>query len=346
MQSGHRCALARRGDPRAFGTTSLLTATRRALLASALLAAMSWHPPASAAAPKAGFQVPGFFRTQVGDFEVTSLIDGPLSFPPTLMKADQDQVTQMIARDFPSDPPNFNASLAGFLVNTGRQLILVDTGLGHFGNTPGTGKLVTNLRAAGYRPEQVDLVLITHLHLDHVGGLLTKDNKRAFPNAIVRMAQAESDFWLSKQQADSAPKQMQYLFNDAREAAAPYQAAGKWKPFSGADELAPGVRPYPLAGHTPGHSGYEFSSRGERLLAWGDTLHMAPVQFPHPEIGIAFDVDPQQATEQRLKLLDALADDKSVIIAGAHIGFPSLGRLRRQDNGYVWVPVRYAPAPR
>jgi len=304
-----------------------------------------WHAGAPAAAPKVEHQVAGFFRTQVGDFEVTSLTDGAFSMPPGLMKADQDQVVQLIAHDFPSDPPKFDASVAGFLVNTGHQLILVDTGFGHFGQSAATGKLAASLRAAGYRPEQVDLVLLTHLHLDHIGGLLTRDNKRAFPNAVVRMAQAESDYWLSQQAADAAPKPMQDLFRYAREAAAPYKAAGRWKPFTGTDELAPGVRPYPLVGHTAGHSGYEFSSKGERLLAWGDTLHIAPVQFPRPEIGIAFDADSEQAIQQRLKLFGALSDDKSVIVAAAHVGFPSLGHLRRLDNGYAWVPVRYASAP-
>jgi glyoxylase-like metal-dependent hydrolase (beta-lactamase superfamily II) len=311
-----------------------------------VFALSSWHSAAPAAAPKAGNQVAGYFRAHVGDFEVTSLTDGAFSMPPGLMKADQDQVVQLVGRDFPSNPPKFDASVAGFLVNTGRQLILVDTGFGHFGNNTGTGKLVSNLRAAGYRPEQVDLVLLTHLHLDHIGGLLTRDNQRVFPNAVVRMAQAESEYWLSRQTADAAPKEMQIFFRYAREAAAPYLAAGRWKPFTGVDALAPGVRPVPLLGHTPGHSGYEFSSNGERLLAWGDTLHMAPVQFPHPEIGIVFDADSDQAIEQRLKLFDTLADDGNVIIAAAHVGFPSLGRLLRQDSTFAWVPVRYASAPR
>ncbi len=320
--------------------------TRRAILGTLMLALSGWHAVAPAAAPKVGKQVPGYFRTQVGDFEVTSLTDGAFAMPPALMKADQDQVAQLIANDFPSNPPKFDGSVAGFLVNTGRQLILVDTGFGHFGRGAGTGQLLANLRAAGYRPEQVDLVLLTHLHPDHIGGLLTRDNKRAFANAVVRMAQAESDYWLSKQTSDAAPEQMQDLFRFAREAAAPYLAAGRWKPFSGTEELAPGVRPYPLIGHTPGHSGYEFSSGGQRLLAWGDTLHMAPVQFPHPEIGIAFDIDSGQAIQQRQKLFEILAGDGSVIVAAAHVRFPSLGRLRRQDGGYAWVPVRYASAPR
>ena len=310
-----------------------------------LLLVAGLQAAASAAAPKARYQVDGFFRMQVGDFEVTSLLDGGFGFPPDLLKADPEQVARLIAQDFPSDPPKFDGSVAGFLVNTGRQLILVDTGLGHFGGFPGTGKLAANLRAAGYRPEQVDLVLITHLHFDHIGGLLTGNGKRAFPNAVVKMSRAESDYWLSREEAAKAPKDSQPMFDYARQAAAPYLAAKRWKPFDGTGELVPGVRPYPLVGHTPGHTGYEFASKGQRMLAWGDTLHVAPVQFGHPEIGIAFDLDPQQAIDQRLKLFAMLAEDGTVV-AAPHVGFPSLGRLLKQGagSGYVWVPVRYFPA--
>jgi len=312
-------------------------------LALVLCVALSLVLPcaARAAAPKPGFQVAGFFRMQVGDFEVTSLFDGPISIPPSWLKSDAEQVSELIAQDFPSRPPNFDGTVAGFLVNTGSRLILVDAGIGQTSSFPGLGRLMGNLRASGYRPEQVDLVLITHMHFDHIGGLLTREGRRAFPNAVVRMAVAESDYWLSPLEAAKAPKESQASFQKARQAAAPYLAAGRWKPFSGTDELAPGVRPYPLVGHTPGHSGYEFVSRGQRLLAWGDTVHVAPVQFGHPDVGFGFDVDSQQAIDQRLRLFAQLADDQAVV-AGAHLGFPSLGRLRVRNGEYSWVPVRYA----
>jgi glyoxylase-like metal-dependent hydrolase (beta-lactamase superfamily II) len=297
-----------------------------------------------AKAPKAGFQTPGFFRTQVGDLEVTSLADNVFAMPPTLLKGDQTQITDLIAKDFPTDPPKFDGSIAGFLINTGQQLILVDTGTGHFGGMPKPGRLVENLRKAGYTPEQVDLILITHMHFDHVGGLVTPEGKRVFPNATVRMSQAESDFWLSKDNATKAPEGMQNFFKWARLAAAPYQAAGRWKPFTGTDELAPGVKPVPLVGHTPGHSGYEFDSGDQRILAWGDTLHIAPVQFPHPEVGIGFDSDGAQAIDQRTKLFAALADSRTIVLA-PHVGYPSIGRVEKADVGYAWVPLHFKPMP-
>jgi glyoxylase-like metal-dependent hydrolase (beta-lactamase superfamily II) len=299
-------------------------------------------PMVQAAAPKAGFQAPGFFRMQLGDFEVTSLKDASFPFPPSILKAEPDYLAPLIANDFPSNPPNFNGSVAGFLVNTGRQLILVDTGTGSFGNFPVSGRLLANLRAAGYQPEQVDLVLITHMRFDHVGGLVTKDGKRVFTNAVVRLAQAESEFWLSKEEAARAPKQMQAFFDYARRAAAPYQAAGRWKPFASDDELAPGVHARPLYGHTPGHTGYEFRSGSEGLIAWGDTLHVAPVQFEHPDIGVAFDIDGPMAVEQRLHLIDELATSGTVV-AAPHIAFPGLGHILRKDGVYAWVPARYTP---
>jgi glyoxylase-like metal-dependent hydrolase (beta-lactamase superfamily II) len=297
---------------------------------------------AQAGAPKAGFQAPGFFRMALGDFEVTSLKDGSFPIPPSYMKADADYLASLIAADFPSDPPNFNGTVSGFLVNTGKQLILVDTGTGSFGNFPVSGRLLANLRAAGYTPEQVDLVLITHMHFDHVGGLVTKDGRRVFPNAVVRLAQSESDFWLSKDEAAKAPEQMRAFFEYARMAAAPYQAAGRWKPFPTEDELAPGVRPKLLFGHTPGHTGYEFSSKGQKLLQWGDTLHVATVQFEHPDIGLAFDLDGQMAIDQRLHLMDELSA-AGTIVAAPHLAFPALGRVLRKEGVYAWVPVRYTP---
>ena len=107
-------------------------------------------------------------------------------------------------------------------------------------------------------------------------------------------------------------------------------------------DRAPGVRPRPLAGHTPGHSGYEFTSKGETLVQWGDTLHVAPVQFEHPDIGIAFDFDGQMAIEQRLHLIDELATS-GAMVAAPHIAFPGLGHILRKDGVYAWVPARYTP---
>src|SRR5207245_5284729 len=128
-------------------------------------------------------------------------------------------------------------------------------------------------RIAGYPPAEVDIVLSTHLHSDHVGGLTPQDGKRLFPNADVYVAKAENDFWLSPEIAAKAPKDAQPFFQSAQAIAAPYIKAGKWHTFSGSEPIVDGMQTVPLPGHTPGHTGYEFSSKGQNILSWGDIIH-------------------------------------------------------------------------
>ena len=141
------------------------------------------------------------------------------------------------------------------------------------GTAGGSWRLVSSLHSAGYSPEQVDRVLVTHLHSDHIGGLTTQDGKRVFPNADVFVAKAESAFWLSPEIAAKPPKDAQPFFEAAQAISAPYIKAGKWRTFSDTDALVDGVRVVSLHGHTPGHTGYEFSSQGQKILFWGDTIH-------------------------------------------------------------------------
>src|SRR3989441_6424127 len=168
--------------------------------AAALLAALASFVggpnEALAAAPQHHDQVPGFYRLRVGDLEVTALYDGTGVFDPHWMngtKVTNDGVEKALHED----PHMLDVADTGFLVNTGKQLILVDAGAGTWWGGGAFGRLAGSLRSAGYTPEEVDIVLVTHLHSDHVGGLTTQEGKRVFPNADVYVAKAESDFWLS-----------------------------------------------------------------------------------------------------------------------------------------------------
>ena len=316
---------------------------RHRLTALALAFGASFVPfaPASAEAPAIHTQVPGYYRAAVGDLEITALYDGYVDLAASvLLNANKAEVQRLLARKFIAGE-KVQTAVNAYLINLGGKLILVDTGAAKaFG--PTLGFIGEQIRAAGYTPEQIDIVLLTHLHADHVAGLLGTDGKPQFPNAEVRVDQAESDFWLSGAHAAQAPKDFQPFFKIARDSAAPYQAAGKWKPFSGAAELAPGIKAVPAVGHTPGHTAYQVESKGERLLILGDAVHSHAVQFARPEVAIEFDSDKKQAVATRKKLFAWAAKEK-LLVSGMHLPFPGLGHVRADGKAFAWVPVEYSP---
>jgi glyoxylase-like metal-dependent hydrolase (beta-lactamase superfamily II) len=313
------------------------------LFAGALLAAVAGliaRPNAAlAAAPQHHDQVPGYYRLMVGDLEVTALYDGAGAFDLHWLNGKKSTMNG-VAEALREDPHMLDISDMGFLVNTGKQVILVDAGAGTWWGGGVFGRLANSLRSAGSTPEEVDLVLLTHLHSDHAGGLTTQDGKRVFPNAEVYVAKAESDFWLSPENVAKAPKEAQEFFQSAQAIAAPYIKAGKWHTFSASDAIADGVKAVPLPGHTPGHMGYEFSSKGQKIFFWGDIIHAQRVQLKKPEVTAVFDIDQPAAAATRNRLLPTLSHE-GVLIAGPHGAFPGLGRLHKDGNGYIWAPVVY-----
>lgn len=293
---------------------------------------------AHAGAPQVHTQAPGFYRMMLGDFEITALFDGTLDLEPRklLTNTTQAQVGQLLDRSFEKDA--VPTSVNGYLINTGSKLVLVDTGAGLlFG--PTLGNLEANLKAAGYQPEQVDEVLVTHMHGDHVGGLVL-DGKLAFPNATVHAGQEDADFWLSKSKLDQASAEMKGFFQGAMASLNPYVAAGKFKPIRGGTELLPGIKAVPAHGHTPGHNIYVIESRGQKLVLWGDLMHVAAVQFVQPQVAISFDVDAKAAAMERKKAYADAAKGR-YLVGSAHLPFPGLGHIRAEGRGYAWVPVDY-----
>jgi glyoxylase-like metal-dependent hydrolase (beta-lactamase superfamily II) len=309
------------------------------VMAFAAAAAMLMPGAASAAAPMVKSMAPGFYRVQLGDFEVTVLSDGTTDLPVNkiLDNITPAEVDKTLAKSYLKSP--LETSFNGFLINTGSKLVLVDTGAGKFFG-PTLGNLVNNLKAAGYQPEQVDEVYITHMHSDHIGGLLA-DGKAAFPNAIVRADKRESDYWLSKANLDKAPAEGKGGFQNAQAALAPYIQAGKFKPFEGDTELVPGVKSHASYGHTPGHNTYVVESKGQKLVLWGDLMHVAAVQFASPEVAIHFDSDTKAAIAERKKAY-AEAAKEGYLVAGAHLSFPAIGHIRADGKGYVWIPLNYS----
>ncbi|WP_310493730.1 MBL fold metallo-hydrolase [Dechloromonas sp.] len=312
---------------------------RHFFFAGLLLVASSF---ATAEAPQQKTQVPGYYRLMLGSFEVTALYDGAIDLDEKLLKSiAKRDIQRLLARQFLKGP-KVQTAVNAYLVNTGNKLVLVDAGAAKlFG--PGLGNIVDNLKAAGYSPEQVDTVLVTHLHGDHVNGLVTAEGKAVFTKAEVWSAKADNDFWLSEEIAAKAPTEAQGFFKMARDAAAPYLAAGKWKTFDSDRELLAGVSSVDTHGHTPGHASYMLQSGDQRLLILGDLVHNHAVQFARPEVAIEFDNDPKQAISARKRIFFQAAKEK-LMVAGMHLPFPGIGHVRKETaGGYAWVPAEFAP---
>jgi glyoxylase-like metal-dependent hydrolase (beta-lactamase superfamily II) len=310
--------------------------TRWALTVGLLLAAGI----AAAGAPQVKGQAPGWYRMMVGDIEVTALSDGTVALPvdKLLTNTSPAKIQAALSRAYLKAP--VETSINGYLANTGSKLVLIDAGAaGLFG--PTLGNLMNNLKASGYQPEQVDEIYITHLHPDHVGGITSADGKMAFPNAIVRVDKHDADFWLSKANLDKAPDASKGFFQGAQASIKPYADAGKLKTFDGAGELVPGIKAVSAYGHTPGHTVYAIESKGQKMMVWGDLMHVAAVQFPDPAVTIQFDTDSKKAAPQRRKAY-ADAAKNGHYVAVAHVAFPGIGQLRADGKGYRWLPVNYS----
>jgi glyoxylase-like metal-dependent hydrolase (beta-lactamase superfamily II) len=308
-------------------------------LISALIAALAFTTLTHAASPPQKGQAPGWYRMALGEFEITALSDGTFEMEPEklLTNTTPAKVKAALAQSRLKSP--IEASVNGFLINTGSKLVLVDAGAaGLFG--PTLGRLVANLKAAGYQPEQVDEIYITHMHADHVGGLTTPDGKAVFANAVVRADMKEGGFWLAPATLEKAPAAMKDFVKGAQISLKPYVDAGRFKPFEGSVELLPGIHSLPTPGHTPGHSAYVVESKGQKMVMWGDLMHVAAVQFPDPSVTISFDLDSKAAMPQR-KRAYADAAKSGYFVAVAHVPFPGIGQLRTDGKGYRWLPANY-----
>src|SRR5450830_1089395 len=306
-----------------------------AITTSAAFVAM-YSTSALAAAPMAKVPAPAFFRFALGDFEVTALSDGTVDLPvDQLLKQAPEKTKKELANAYLSVPTE--TSVNAYLINTGSKLILVDGGAGAlFG--PTLGKMLANLTAS-----DVDEIYITHMHPDHVGGLM-QDGKLAFPNAIVRADERESAYWLSEANLAKAPEGSKGFFQGASASLKPYVDAHHFQPFKNNGELVPGITSYSSYGHTEGHTSYVVESHGKKMIIAGDLIHVGAVQFDHPQVTIGFDTTPKAAMESRFRIFDEAAKEGD-IVAAAHIPFPGLGHIRVVGKGatksYQWTPLNY-----
>jgi glyoxylase-like metal-dependent hydrolase (beta-lactamase superfamily II) len=317
-----------------------ITATRHCAPWVALLAGILGFSQAYAAAPMAKTQ-PGYYRMMLGDFEVTALNDGVINYPTSqvLPTATPAQIKAGLGASGLKDPVGM--SYNAFLINTGSKLVLIDTGTGEKLEEKrefrGAGHLLANLRAAGYKPEQIDEIYITHLGPDHVGGL-TQGSERAFPNALLRAPQAEVDLFLHPASAPAWTKSWTAFWAALF---SPYIQAGRFQSFDEDVTLTPGIRALATHGHAPGHTSYIVESQGETLIVMGDLVLVAALQFPYPALASSFDADPKAAAEQHLRIFK-MAADGDAWVAGGHLPFPGLGYVRRNRDQYAYIPVAYS----
>lgn len=284
-------------------------------------------------------QAPGYYRMALGKFEITALYDGFVMIDPSLMKgAEKKDIQILLTNMFANSVMGLQTSVNTYLINTGTNLILVDTGAGGCLSTT-TGHLIQNIQAAGYQADQIDTILLTHLHVDHVCGISDKQGNTLFPNAKVWVADAEANYWLNP---DNITDELKASFNMVKDALAPYIATNHFATYKPTGQLLPGLTIVPAYGHTPGHSAYQFQSEGQTLLIWGDIVHNHAVQFQRPEVSFDFDTDSQLAVKTRKQLFADVAKNRWWV-AGAHLPFPGLGHLMAEPNAYHWIPIEYAP---
>jgi glyoxylase-like metal-dependent hydrolase (beta-lactamase superfamily II) len=318
-----------------------------ALVALAPVAMLAATSAALAAAPAVGGQAPGYYRMHVGRFEVTALLDGthPFQAEKLAVGAKPGEVNALLGAQALASP--FEGMINAFLVNMGDRLVLIDSGAGNLYGKDGGG-LVAAIRAAGYAPDQVDDIFITHLHEDHAGGLML-NGQPVFAHAIVHVSKRDADFWLDNRNQSAVNDLLKPFFPAIQKVVAPYIASGRLRTFAGDAPLLPGLRPIAAPGHTPGHSYYLIEDGGEAMLFWGDTVHMLPVQIAEPKIAIEYDWNVPMAIAARRNAL-ALAAREGWWVAGAHVSFPGVGHIRSAEGGHVrtakageyrWVPANY-----
>lgn len=280
-------------------------------------------------------QAPGYYRVKVGTYEITALSDGTMLMPvdQLLQGAKAGEVAAAFKSNFETLPAE--TSMNCYLINTGSKLLLVDAGGGDVYRPAGLGQLMANLNAAGYKPEQIDGILLTHCHADHVGGLII-NGKLAFPHATVYMHQADFDMLFT-----SSGEPFRKYFTNEIAVMTPYKDAGKIKLFKQQTELFPGIIAIPAPGHTPGHTFYQIVSNNHKLLLWGDIVHAAEIQFENPALTIQFDADAKAAQMQRIKTFADAAKQK-YLVGGAHISFPGFGHVAVNGGSYKWGPVTYS----
>ncbi len=282
-------------------------------------------------------------RFMVGDIECTAVADGTLDYTADALfaNAPKESVEQVV-REHELQPEEIPLSFTGLVINTASYRVLVDTGLGA-GVVPSAGGLLENLRAEGIGPEDIDTVILTHGHLDHIGGNADAQGNLTFPKARYVMWKEDWDFWTSESTLDKldagqlygAPELDAMIGASARQNLPPL--LDQIDIIERETEIVAGVHAIPAPGHTPGHMGLLISSGNEQALHLADTV-LHPIHLERPEWYPLYDLQQEQAAITRRQLLDRAAAENALVLS-YHFPFPSLGYLSQKDKGWQWEPI-------
>jgi glyoxylase-like metal-dependent hydrolase (beta-lactamase superfamily II) len=288
----------------------------------------------------------GTFRFRVGEFECVSVSDGGLNYPlQSLFSNVPLERVQEALRQLDLPTSQVTTPYTCLYIETGEHRVLVDTGAGDLGahaaqvfpgldhSTSVTGLLLENLRDSGVEPSEIDTVVITHAHPDHVGGTLNETGELVFSNAHYYISEMEWDFWNSDTATTKAPP---FMVDAARRNLRPLEDRLTF--VGDASEVVPGVSAIATAGHTPGHIALSIASEGERLLHVSDAV-LYPLHLEHPEWTPVFDILPEQASASKYRIFDLAAEEIALVFAHHFPPFPNLGYVRKQEQGWRWQPI-------
>jgi glyoxylase-like metal-dependent hydrolase (beta-lactamase superfamily II) len=268
---------------------------------------------------------------RIGQLGVTTVSDGTLATSlDVIIGLDQAEKERLTGTQ--GSEPIFLA-VNCFLIELGGKRAMIDVGAGT-SMGPTLGQLPRHLRGIGVTPESIDLVFLTHLHPDHSNGLIDAEANPIFPDAQLFLHEREAEFWLRREPSATDTERVRRGTSNARRATAPYRSRMR---TVGDGTVLPEIAAVPLAGHTPGHTGWLIQSEGDRALIWGDIVHLASVQVPRPDAALVFDVDPEAARRTRQRVFDWVAGER-LRIAGAHLGYPGFGHLVHADGGFAYRP--------
>ncbi|MGE0847181.1 MAG: MBL fold metallo-hydrolase [Flavobacteriaceae bacterium] len=317
-------------------TTDISRRTLMAGAAGGAAIAATGISPASAKAPMQGDARPVYRRVKLGDFEVTTIYDGHIALdgPHPIFGMDQSaDAVQALAKENFLPPEKMTISFAPIVVNTGSELVLFDSGNGA-ARRPNAGLTRERLSAAGFAPEMIDVVVLTHYHGDHIGGLM-EDGKPAYPNARYFASAAENNFWTADA-AMSGPTEGNAKLVQSNVV----PLAEKTTFLDDGGSVVGGITAVAANGHTPGHTAYHLESGGKRMLLWGDSCNHFVASMQRPDWHVRFDMDKEQAVAARKKVLGMVAADR-ILANGYHMPFPAMGYVEQDGDGFRWVPLSY-----